>query len=315
MTDDITRSESPLDLERDAERVRAQIADTAEHLKDKMSPGQLMDEVVNYIKDGDASLFLSNFKAQVRDNPMALAMVGGGLAWLMMGSGAATPSDTPQSAPSRGLAGSAGASATVGRPNAAGRVGSALSGGVEGVGDAAASLATTASHVAGSAKDQVMATAHDVRDLASDYMSSASKAGADTRDRVKTTFLDALEREPLVLGAIGVAVGAAIGAMLPATRTEQEYLGGTARKVRDTAETALADGVEKAKDVASDVYSAARSEADRQGLMPNDQSIGEKVAEVAKAAGDEIKTASRSALGEDIDTPRDIGASKKPTHE
>lgn len=300
MTDNFTRSETPSDLERDAERVRAQIADTAEHLKDKMSPGQLMDEVVSYIKDGDASVFLSNIKTQVRDNPLALAMVGGGLAWLMMGSGAATPKDTPRPAASPGLDRSQGTSARA--PGAAGIEGSALSGGVEVVRDGAASLAAAASHAAGSVKDQVVATTHDVRDVASDYLSSASRAGTDVGDRVKTTLLDALEREPLVLGAIGVAVGAAIGAMLPATRTEQEYLGKTARKVRDTAATAFSDGVEKAKDVASDVYSAARSEADRQGLIPKDQSISEKVAEVAKAAGSEIKSASRSALGEDSDT-------------
>jgi hypothetical protein len=81
--------QSTFKLERDAERVRAEIADTAEHLKDKMSPGQLMDEVVNYFKDGDTNQLLTNLKDQVRDNPLALAMVGSGLAWLMMGSGPA----------------------------------------------------------------------------------------------------------------------------------------------------------------------------------------------------------------------------------
>jgi len=319
MTDDFTRGDSPSDLERDAERVRAQIADTAEHLKDKMSPGQLMDEVVNYFKDGDASQFLSNFKTQVRDNPMALAMVGSGIAWLMMGSGPSStgrPHTAVAPAPTLRAGGSAGLSSTATPSSGSGGIGSALGEGVSSARDKASSIAASAGHAASSAKDHLTASAHDVRDVASDYMSSASQAGADAGARIKNTFLDALEREPLVLGALGVAVGAAIGAMLPATRTEQEYLGSTARKVRDTAETALAEGVDKAKHVASDVYSAARSEADRQGLMPGDKSIGEKVAEVAKAAGDEIKSASRSAMGDENKSPGQTvnpADPKKPT--
>ena len=54
-----------------------------------MSPGQLMDEVLNQFRGGDGSQMLANLQSQARDNPMALALVGSGLAWLMMGSGSA----------------------------------------------------------------------------------------------------------------------------------------------------------------------------------------------------------------------------------
>ena len=36
-----------------------------------------------------------------------------------------------------------------------------------------------------------------------------------------------IDEQPLVLGAIGLAVGAAIGGLLPSTRREAELLGGT----------------------------------------------------------------------------------------
>src|SRR5690606_30659196 len=58
-------------------------------LRDKISPGQLMDEALGYFKDGDAQRFLGNFKHQIRDNPLALALIGSGVAWLMAGSGVA----------------------------------------------------------------------------------------------------------------------------------------------------------------------------------------------------------------------------------
>lgn len=301
MTDHTSSTETPSDLERDAERVRAQIADTAEHLKDKMSPGQLMDEVVGYFKDGDTNQLLANLKTQVRDNPLALAMVGGGLAWLMMGSGPSAhrhgPHTTAASTAPSSHSGGAHTlgSASSGAAHHAGS-GSAIGKGATAVGEKASSAAASASHAASAVADGITSTAHDVRDATGDYMASASRAGADAGARVKNTFLDALEREPLVLGALGVAVGAAIGAMLPASRTEQEYLGTAAHKARDTAETALAEGVDKAKHVASDVYAAAKSEADRQGLTPGDRTVTGTVGEVARAASNEAKSATRTAL-------------------
>lgn len=313
MTDHAASDRSPSELEREAERVRAEIADTAEHLKDKMSPGQLMDEVVDYFKDGDANQLLANFKTQVRDNPLALAMVGGGLAWLMMGSGPATrpPSasrapavpTTPQYRPAAAVDAS-----TSLQSGAQSSDRSTMAKGADAVRDKGASVAASIGHSASSAKDSVAATAHDLRDAAGDYMSSASQAGADAGHRLRSTFMDALEREPLVLGALGVAVGAAMGAMLPATRTEQEYLGDLSRKARDTAEAAVEEGLDKAKHVASDVYSAAKAEADRQGLMPGDKPLADKLAEVAKTAGGELKTATDKGLqtaGESADRSTD----------
>jgi hypothetical protein len=74
---------SPADIERDAERVRAEIANTAEHLKAKVSPGQLMDEVVDYFKAGDANVFVGNLKLGLAHDgfryAVAVALVERGL--------------------------------------------------------------------------------------------------------------------------------------------------------------------------------------------------------------------------------------------
>ena len=286
--------QSTSELERDAERVRAQIADTAEHLKDKMSPGQLMDEVANYFKDGDSSQFLGNLKNQVRDNPLALALVGSGLAWLMMGS---EHHGTTGHSSRHGMAGdgstrrpSAG-SDTYGLP---GSPSTAPEG--SGLGKSAAGLGDKVADVAGAASDTATRALHDLRDAAAGTLGQATHAGAAAADRVKTTFLDALDREPLVLGALGVAVGAAIGAMLPPTRIEQDYLGEASAKIREGAEHLAADGIAKAREVGSEVYSAARDEADNQGLATPGKPIAEKLADVARAAGSEIKTAASDTV-------------------
>jgi hypothetical protein len=164
--------------------------------------------------------------------------------------------------------------------------------------DAAGDAAGQVGDALHSTTDSAAAAVHDARDAVSESFTHAVDAGAEYGTRAKTTFLDAVEREPLVIGALGVAVGAAIGAMLPSTQTEQEYLGSASAKTRRTAETALAEGVDKAKRAAEDVYAAARDEADRQGFPTKEKQVVDKIANVARAAGDELKSAGERSIDE-----------------
>ena len=91
------------ELEREAEAARARLSDTADQIRAKMSPGQMMDEVLNQFRGGDGSQMFANLRGQARDNPMALALVGSGLAWLMMGSGSQADAPArPSASPSTG---------------------------------------------------------------------------------------------------------------------------------------------------------------------------------------------------------------------
>ncbi|RST87733.1 hypothetical protein EJC49_03740, partial [Aquibium carbonis] len=76
---------SSTEHERHAEEVRARMAGTAEQIRDRMSPGQLVDEVFRYMGDSNGSAAVSNLGRQVRDNPLSLALIGAGMAWLFAG--------------------------------------------------------------------------------------------------------------------------------------------------------------------------------------------------------------------------------------
>ncbi len=52
------------------------------------------------------------------------------------------------------------------------------------------------------------------------------------QQRTTRSFSEIIEQQPLVLGAIGLAVGALVGAMLPRTRMEDEYLGEARDQIR-----------------------------------------------------------------------------------
>lgn len=86
------------ELERQAEEARVRLSDTADKLRARMSPGQLMDELMGQFRDGDSGAMLANLRTQVRDNPMALALIGSGVAWLLAGNGAAAPAKSSGSA-------------------------------------------------------------------------------------------------------------------------------------------------------------------------------------------------------------------------
>ena len=74
-------------LERDAEQTRSQLAQTLEELRERMTPGQLVDQAVDYAKDSDGGQFVRNLGRQTTANPLPVALIGAGVAWLMLSNG------------------------------------------------------------------------------------------------------------------------------------------------------------------------------------------------------------------------------------
>ena len=64
-------------LEREAESRRANVDATLDALQQKLSPGQMVDEAMNWFRQGDGAEFTRNFGRSVRDNPVPLALIGG----------------------------------------------------------------------------------------------------------------------------------------------------------------------------------------------------------------------------------------------
>src|SRR6185503_6661489 len=71
-------------LERQTEQSRAEVELTIDELRARLSPGQLIDEILSYTRDGGRQ-FTSNLGRQVTDNPLPVALIGAGLAWFLLG--------------------------------------------------------------------------------------------------------------------------------------------------------------------------------------------------------------------------------------
>lgn len=79
-------SDDPKEIEHDLERTRERLGENLNALTDRMSPGNLLDEAMNYF-EGSPKDFANTLGTQVQRNPLATLMVGAGLAWLSMGKG------------------------------------------------------------------------------------------------------------------------------------------------------------------------------------------------------------------------------------
>lgn len=75
---------SSAQLEREAEQTRSQLAQTLDELRQRITPGQLVDEAVDYARDSGGGQFFRNLGHQAKSNPMPVALIGAGVAWLML---------------------------------------------------------------------------------------------------------------------------------------------------------------------------------------------------------------------------------------
>src|SRR4249920_1073077 len=82
-------------LERETEQTRARLAETLEELK-TMTPGRVLDEVLDYAKEGGGDL-MRGLGRQVTDNPIPAVLIGAGLMWMMMGHGKTNGTTMPRS--------------------------------------------------------------------------------------------------------------------------------------------------------------------------------------------------------------------------
>jgi hypothetical protein len=77
-------------LEQQTQSCRNELAQTLEELRARMTPGEVVDQLVDYAQDTTGGLFFEHLKQQVASNPLPVAVMTAGFAWLMFGKGVST---------------------------------------------------------------------------------------------------------------------------------------------------------------------------------------------------------------------------------
>jgi len=301
---------SSAQLEREAEETRSQFAQTLDELRERITPGQLVDQAFDYASDSGAGDFVRNLGRQMANNPLPVTLIGAGVAWLMLSNGghSARPGRLTSRAAGEGVdslrrkAGEAGA-----RFGEAGRAaGERLSDWASDARAAVADAGRRASEMGDATRGTAQETAEEARSKAGEMAASASEGAASMYDSAKSSASDAYGRladtatrateklsdtassfgqstagtskdflrfctaQPLVLAGLGIAVGATIGALIPSTETEDRLMGNTSDRMKNQAREIAGDQYEKAKSVVESGFETARAEAQSQGIAGAD---------------------------------------------
>lgn len=81
-----TYSKDSAQLEREVEEQRQRIENRIGEIRERLSPGQIVDELLSYTKNGGQH-FAANLGQTVANNPLPAALLGISLVWLMSGQG------------------------------------------------------------------------------------------------------------------------------------------------------------------------------------------------------------------------------------
>jgi hypothetical protein len=325
-------SRSSAEIERDVERTRASVAGTLDELRNRLNPSQLVDQAVDqardYLRGSGGTDFVRNLGGALRDNPLPVALIGTGIAWLLLsgGRGASSSSAAPDRAdpgprllpaPSHASGSSSDGSVTDSEARVAAsartRVSAALDSAGESVGQAASAVGDAASGavdaVSGAASRLADGVGGAVQAVASLGSSTAERTGdglGAAGDRITSAAQEGLRgldrlanAQPLLFGALGLAVGAVLGAVLPRTQAEDELMGEARDALAGRVGESVRESVEEVRAVAGEGLGqagAALAEgyaAAKDGLSGGDPS---KVADAVKGAVANVAEATQGAL-------------------
>lgn len=220
----------PEEILAEIDRTRDEMDRTLSAIEQRLTPGQLVDQGLDYLRHSGAAEFVQNLGGTAKQNPLPIALTAIGIGWLM----------------------------ALGREPAQPSYGSSTS--TSGLHDKASGAMQSASDSLTSAKERVSGTMSSMRNRAGQATESARYQWDRARGGV-----DYLVREqPLALGAIGLAVGAILAAMAPKTQKEEELMGEASRNLMEKAKETGSQQLEKAQETVKQVAEKASTEGKQQ---------------------------------------------------
>lgn len=193
-----------------------------------------------------------------------------------------------------------------------------LAAGSEQLQDKVASIGATVSDASANVGEQVRqtgaSTAANVRDMASDAASAGRSAMEASQQmglqaartvqetasnlgeragnlgaRARTTFLDTIEQNPMLVAGVGLFIGGLIASAIPRSDIEDDMIGGASNSVKRQADQAAASAIRTAQEAVGQGYDEGARQAQAEGLTPDGlneaaRDVGERLRHVAEAA-------------------------------
>ena len=261
--------DNPEVLCRNIQHTRAEIGETVNEIQERLSPDRIKKhmktaarEKMESVKDEvqfKAEQWQSNIIERIRNNPIPASMVGVGLAWMWKQICDARREqdrrfrthysldpheEWPDYAPHEKSGLVSHESPAQGRTDGTMEM-----------------MKAKVKHSGRQARDQFSTWTSQAQDSFEEWKFRASEQKGQMReqgDRAKGEFRRYLQDNPLTIGAVTVAIGAAIGLSLPRTVKEDQWLGETRDKFMDQAKTTAKEILPKTKEIADEMTQAAR---------------------------------------------------------
>ncbi|SCZ66641.1 DUF3618 domain-containing protein [Thiohalomonas denitrificans] len=236
------RPMTPEEIERDLEDTRQEMNATLEELTRRFTPESIMHVIADYVQKSGTKEFAGNLSEDIRRNPLPVALTGIGIGWLAMNS--RKPPESPEEREARI------ARAAEKREAKAARAAEKR----EKVQARAEETRQRMAEKAGQTRERAEA----LREQGRLWMTRASRSGSDLRDQTGRMF----QEQPLVLGAIGVALGALFGAAMPRAKASpkaQETGERLSEKVSETAGSRASSAAQQAEEKIRQAGQAASS--------------------------------------------------------
>ncbi|NVN85037.1 MAG: hypothetical protein HXX15_03015 [Rhodopseudomonas sp.] len=210
-----------------------------------------------------AAHFVHDLGDALRRNPVSTALIGAGLLWLF--TGGKTVDRTTRLAHDAGLDRLSDVAT-----DALSKGRSAVRHGVDALGERLSEVTHEASAIADSASrvvrdsgaaaiDRATRYGSGLAEQAADFGRSVPNAGADLVAGARSRLSELFNEQPLMLGAVGVVIGAGIAASLPPTKVEAEMFAAAGDRLK-TGATGFA--LEQAARVVAEATSAAEPDED-----------------------------------------------------
>lgn len=211
--------------------------------------------------NGHASAdFLRDLGDAARRNPVSTALIGMGVLWLITGG---KPVSTAAQVAKRGYDHLPDAARdTMQQGAAAAQQGAAALGqrvveAAKSTEDMMTQASTSLRETSSSARDRLSRVSGEVSGAVTDMSARSSELFGVARERL-THMMD---EQPLLLGAIGVAIGAGIAASLPATRIEGAYFGEAADQFKAKAAAFAGHEIDRVQNAAEQALDATSDAA------------------------------------------------------
>ena len=268
---------STVRLQNEADAARAGLSTALDDLRSSVTTTALTNGAMTFAKEGSTAVARAAIDRAMA-SPLAALLIGAGIV-MLMSNNKGTPVGSAVEKGNEGIRQAATAIGSVGS-----RLATAAADGYAATREATGSVLDTAKDAAGKvsstaaqAGDAVSGAVGGAYDQAKDRLAKGQAQGqqalADARQLVADTQtrLESFAREqPVLVAALGLAFGAALGASLPITEAERRYMGAAGKMATDK-------GTDMAKKLADQVTGT---------LAGSD--IGAKVGELADAVSSTV---------------------------